>query len=166
MFNTNVIVKPIFININEIDKNLKKNVENNVRKMFENMCNNEYGYILDVTEIKMNNDYFITRSSNKIVVHPEITFNSIKPCVGDIYLSKVKMVFKQGIFVSVYDKFNCLIVKDKFPDYVFVKDKYIKKSEEEDGEDKTISMDDEMNIIIQNVSFDKNNFNCIADLSI
>ena len=69
------------------------------------------------------------------------------------------MIFQEGIFVEVSNKMKVLIRIDKMNGYKYSKTKQIFKKDEE-----SISKGDKIEVIIEMIKYEKQNFNCIGSL--
>ena len=69
------------------------------------------------------------------------------------------MIFQEGLFVEVSNKMKVLIRIDKMNGYKYSKTKQIFKKDEE-----TISKGDKIEVVIEMIKYEKQNFNCIGSL--
>lgn len=152
---THVIISPKEIGCNLDDLILKK-----LQHMYVNKCIKKYGYIFDILDYKYDKSIVTSRVNEYMFVNCHVTILSVTPKVGEIYYGIVKIVYPQGIFVSLINIFDTLIPFDclKRAGYTFIGNSFSR------GDNDIITQGQTLNVKVTAISYDKKNFNCIADI--
>jgi DNA-directed RNA polymerase subunit E'/Rpb7 len=142
-----------------LDENLKSHLIEKVKKELLGKCDKEYGYITEIyDDIKIINNT-ISSASYGVFFNIEIQAKVHKPEKGGKYEGRVCMVFSNGIFVEVFGRAKVLIPSDKMGGYKYVKEDSCYKK----GKHK-ISVNDTIQVEIDLIKYEKQNFNCIGSL--
>ena len=132
------------------------------KKLQEKMvgkCDQNYGYILKVYDNITILGNILSSASCNVFFHIRFDIKILKPKIGNLYEGTVFLVFSEGIFVEVANKMKILVHVDKMNNYKYSKKKNIFKKDL-----KTISKDDVVEIAIDMIKYEKQNFNCIGSL--
>ena len=131
----------------------------NVKKVYENECTKETGYILKVNKIVRIKDNYISNVNSSIIFVVDIDVDILKPEINAVYTDKVSMIFSGGLFINIMNKIKLLIPISSLSDYsfdpatkTFVKCKSV------------IKENDEIKIKITGIKYSKKNFNCFGEL--
>jgi DNA-directed RNA polymerase subunit E'/Rpb7 len=150
-----VCVEPEFL---YYDLNAK--IFEKVKKVFENECTQENGYILKINKISRIKDNYISNVNSSIVFIVDIDVDNLKPEIDAVYTDKVSMIFSGGIFINIKNKIKLLIPISSLKNYKFEQSTktFVK-------DDKTvIKENDEIKIKITGIKYSKKNFNCFGEL--
>jgi DNA-directed RNA polymerase subunit E'/Rpb7 len=150
-----VCVEPEFL---YCDLNIK--ILEKVKKVFENECTQENGYILKINKISRIKDNYISNVNSSIVFIVDIDVDNLKPEIDAVYTDKVSMIFSGGIFINIKNKIKLLIPISSLKNYKFEQSTktFVK-------DDKTvIKENDEIKIKITGIKYSKKNFNCFGEL--
>ena len=150
-----VCVEPEFLYCDLNAKILEK-----VKKVFENECTQENGYILKINKISRIKDNYISNVNSSIVFIVDIDVDNLKPEIDAVYTDKVSMIFSGGIFINIKNKIKLLIPISSLKNYKFEQSTktFVK-------DDKTaIKENDEIKIKITGIKYSKKNFNCFGEL--
>ena len=117
-----------------------------------------FGFIANpnMKNISLKNSGWFLTSSN-VIFKVKFGIKSIKPEIGKKYKSKVCMTFPNGIIAEIENKIKVVIPINKLPNYTFEKTCFKKG-------DTTISKNDILDIVVEMVKYEKQNFNCIASI--
>tara|TARA_A100001011_G_scaffold400150_1_gene512732 strand:- start:2611 stop:3096 length:486 start_codon:yes stop_codon:yes gene_type:complete len=155
------IQKKIILESSLLNSNI---LENLFLKLKENItcdCTKEYGYILNVVEIKRILDHKIERSNSNNIFFVEFTAEVLKPKEGLEIEGIICMIYKDGIFLNIMEKQKMLIPKSNLANYKF----------EESGKkfvhienDKSLKNGDQVKAIITAVGYDNKKYSCFGKL--
>ena len=155
----NIIVeKKIFLEPKYFDEDILIHLQKKIQQSIHS-CDAEYGYILKIYKkfkIISNN---ISSAGVGAFFNVRFAIQCLKPTCGTEYKSVIKMVFSTGIFVEIQDKIKVLIIGDKIQNY-----KYNSTKSCFENEKFTLKKDDEINIIIESIRYEKKKFICIGNL--
>lgn len=157
---TNIfIIKNFCIEPKNLNSNVKSHIFEKIKTELIGKCEDDYGYISNIyddIEILSN-----SISSAGIGIFFNVKFRAlvIKPEIKKIYRGKVFMIFSNGIFVQIFEKMKVLIPLDNLKDYKFDSNSncFVKNK-------KTISKNDIVDVEINMMKYEKQNFNCIGSL--
>lgn len=149
----------ITINPKEIGCDLDALVLEKLKETYVNKCIKKYGYIFDILDYKYDKSIITSRVNENMFVKCQVTILSVTPKIGEIYYGIVKIVYPQGIFVSLINIFDTLVPFDclKRANYTFTGTSFTNQQH-------TISQGCVLNVKVTAISYDKKNFNCIADI--
>jgi DNA-directed RNA polymerase subunit E'/Rpb7 len=153
------IDKKIYLEPKYLDSKLVSHIYKILQEQMVGKCDQNYGYILKIYESLNIIGNTVASASSGVFFNVRFDIKTLKPKIGGIYQGTVCMVFQEGIFVEVSNKMKILIRIDKMNDYKYSKSKNIFKKN-----DKTISKDDTVEILIEMIKYEKQNFNCIGSL--
>jgi hypothetical protein len=153
------IDKKIYLEPKYLDCKLVSHIYKILQEQMVGKCDQNYGYILKIYESLNIIGNTVASASSGVFFNVRFDIKTLKPKIGGIYQGTVCMVFQEGIFVEVSNKMKILIRIDKMNDYKYSKSKNIFKKN-----DKTISKDDTVEILIEMIKYEKQNFNCIGSL--
>lgn len=130
-----------------------------LKDTYVHKCIKKYGYIFDILDYKYDKSIITSRVNENMFIKCQVTILSVTPKVGEIYYGTVKIVYPQGIFVSLINIFDTLVPFDclKRANYTFTGNSFVNGSH-------TITQGCVLNIKVTAISYDKKNFNCIADI--
>jgi DNA-directed RNA polymerase subunit E'/Rpb7 len=151
-----ICIEPEFLYTGLNEKLLDK-----VKKVYENECTKETGYILRVNKIVEIKDNYISNVNSSIVFVLDIDVDVLKPEINAVYIDKVSMIFSGGLFINIKNKIKLLIPISSLSEYKF--DSSTKTFT--DSKDKIlIKENDEIKIKITGIKYSKKNFNCFGEL--
>ena len=153
------VQEKIFIESKYIDKALlKDHLKNTIVEMMTGKCDQEFGYVISVeSDIKIV-DNIISSANSGIIFTVEFDILTIKPEKGMIFEGIISKIFLSGIFVTV-EKMNILVPESKMNGYKFNASKNIFKKDSS-----VLNCGDNVKVVIQDVRYQKQNFDCIASL--
>lgn len=153
MESTKQFSKQIILNPSELTENYKETIINKINKK---KCD-ENGVIISLGDIKSIKNV-ISRDGKFINFTVDIDILIAKPEIGIILSLKPSLIINKGIFFKMYEHFHFFVPNDsKLKEWTFINNSFKKNN-------KTINKDDEVTIIITNIRYDNNKFNCICDL--
>lgn len=143
----------------EVGCDLDKLILKKLKETYVNKCIKKYGYIFDILDYKYDKSIITSRVNENMFIKCQVTILSVTPKVGEIYYGIVKIVYPQGIFVSLINIFDTLVPFDclKRANYTFTGNSFTNGVH-------TISQGCVLNVKVTAISYDKKNFNCIADI--
>lgn len=149
----------ITISPKEVGCDLDKLILKKLKETYVNKCIKKYGYIFDILDYKYDKSIITSRVNENMFIKCQVTILSVTPKVGEIYYGIVKIVYPQGIFVSLINIFDTLVPFDclKRANYTFTRNSFTNGIH-------TISQGCVLNVKVTAISYDKKNFNCIADI--
>jgi DNA-directed RNA polymerase subunit E'/Rpb7 len=155
-----IIERKVCIEPEYLYSDLKAKLFEKVKKIYENECTKENGYILKVNKIENVKDNYISNVNSSIVFILDINVDVLKPDINEIYTDKVSMIFGGGLFINIKNKIKVLIPISSLTNYKFdASTKTFLRS------DKTsIKENDEIKIKITGIKYSKKNFNCFGEL--
>lgn len=154
-----IIERKIHLEPEFLYSGLNAKLLDNVKKVYENECTKETGYILKVNKIVRIKDNYISNVNSSIIFVVDIDVDILKPEINAVYTDKVSMIFSGGLFINIMNKIKLLIPISSLSDYsfdpstkTFVKCKSV------------IKENDEIKIKITGIKYSKKNFNCFGEL--
>jgi DNA-directed RNA polymerase subunit E'/Rpb7 len=149
----------IIISPKEIGYDLNKLIEKKLQDMYVHKCIKKYGYIFEILDYKFDDRIMTSRVNEFMYLKCQVTMLTITPTVGNVYYGTVRIVYPQGIFVSLVNIFDTLVPHDclKKAGYTFTGGAFT------NGKN-TIIQSSVLNVKVTAINYDKKNFNCIADL--
>ena len=157
-----VIERKICLEHEFLCKDMIRHLFQKTKRVCENDCTKEDGYILLVKKIKKIKENYISSVDGSIIFIVDIEVDTLKPEIDDIYRDKVCMVFSGGIFINIKDKIKVLIPLNTLVNYKF--DSSTKTFISDDK--KVIKEHDEIDIKISGIKYSKKNFSCFGELNI
>jgi DNA-directed RNA polymerase subunit E'/Rpb7 len=155
--NRTVIEKNISLEANKLDKNFEKHIYEKIQLLFLNKCHKDYGYIIKIYDNITIIDNIFSLTTSNVIFKVKFGIKSIKPEIGKTFKAKVCMVFSNGIICEIENKIKAVISLNKLTDFIY-EDSTFKK------DNLIIKKNDTINICIDIVKYDKQNFNCIASM--
>jgi len=134
-------------------------IRKQIQKKMNGHCDQEYGYVVDSGQNIEILDNSISSTGSGVFFTVKFTVRSLKPAVGDEFEGKVFMIFEHGILIEVENLMKVFISKDKMGSYRYSKSKQLYKKGAT-----TISMGDIITAVIEDIEYEKKNFNCIGSL--
>lgn len=153
------IDKKICIEPKFLDSKLLSHLYSKIQEQMIGKCDKNYGYILKVYESINILENIVSSAGAGIFFNVRFDIKVLKPKIGAVYQGIVCMIFQEGLFVEVSNKMKVLIRIDKMDGYKYSKTKQIFKKDEH-----TISKGDKIEVIIEMIKYEKQNFNCIGSL--
>lgn len=154
-----IMEKKICIEPSLLDENICDHILDKIRNDILEKCDQEYGYIIKIYDkIKILNNK-ISPDGIGIFFNVKFGVKAIKPEIGCFYKGIVCMIFSQGIFVEVFGKIKVLIPLDKLGSYKWDKNNSYYKLN-----NLIIQKESEIELRIDNIKYEKQNFNCIGSL--
>jgi hypothetical protein len=153
------IDKKIFVEPKYLDSKILSHIYKMLQEQMVGKCDQNYGYILKIYESINILGNIVASASSGAFFNVRFDIKTLKPKIGCLYKGIVCMIFPEGIFVEVSNKMKILIRIDKMNGFKYNKNKNLFKKNEQ-----TISKDDVVEIIIEMIKFEKQNFNCIGSL--
>lgn len=149
----------IIINPKEIGKNLDALIKKKLYSLYVNKCIKKYGYIFEILHYSYDKNIITSRVNEFMYVKCNVKILTITPKVGEIYYGIVRIVYQQGIFISLVNTFDTLIPFEslKRAGYTFINGSFIKGIH-------IITKNSILNVKVTAINYDKNNFNCIANI--
>ena len=139
--------------IKNIDPYIKKELNNK----YKDNCYKNIGYIIDIIDYKIEDNYINDISNNLVFVTICKTL-LLKPKIGKIIDCNITMIFNHGIFCEK-SNLKLLIPISNLSSYHFDNKK---KNFSKPGI--ILKKDDMIQVIITNIRYSKHNFNCIGIL--
>ena len=152
-----ILVEKIILESKYINKDIKKNILNILKKLKEE-CTEKYGYIIDIIKIIKIIDNKILDNTGDILITVKFSAKILKPKIDIELNAKINMVFNHGIFCE-YIHLPILIPYTKLKDFEYQDKKFIKG-------DKILKIGDDINVKLTDIRYHKKKFNCIASLKI
>lgn len=153
----------VVIHPHEIGQPLGHMVRDKLRDTYVNKCVKKYGYILDMVECTHDKDMMISRVDETMVVKACAKLLVIMPCPGLRCYGVIKMVYEQGVFVSLYNIFDTLIPLDYLTRAGYVYDS-ASQSFVRATPFSVIACGVMVNARVTNTNYEQGKFNCIADI--
>jgi len=155
-----IIERKITIEPEFLYSDLNAKLLEKTKKVLENECTKENGYILKVNKIARIKDNYISNVNSSIIFVMDIDVDVLKPEINALYTDKVSMIFSGGLFINIKNKIKLLIPISSLLGYKFdastksfIKDKST-----------VIKENDEIQIKITGIKYSKKNFNCFGEL--
>jgi len=157
-----IIERKIHIEPEFLYSGLNAKLLDNIKKVYENECTKETGYILKVNKIVKIKDNYISNVNSSIIFIVDIDVDILKPEINEIYSDKVSMIFSGGLFINIKNKIKLLIPISSLLEYKF--DASTKTFIKNDKSNFMIKENDEIKIKITGIKYSKKNFNCFGEL--
>lgn len=142
-------------------QNLKEKITEKLNGKLCNNCNQKYGYITSIHDLEIVDNEILDDGQVAFEVH--FLVDTVKPSPGDMFEGKVCMLFDNGVFINVQDKFNVLIPINVLEGYKYDKMNNCFKSNKKKG--KSICENDTLSVKINNVQFSDQKFSCLGELT-
>lgn len=136
------IIKNIFLHPRFLNKDIKKNIENETRSQLLGKCSEDTGYIIDIHDVKIIDNY-IQNSSSGITYVVSALVSVFKPRIGlslDVY---VTAIFESGFFVNSNSHKILIPTPNKQTD---------------------LKAGDKVTIVLTAINYKNNSFCCIGNL--
>ena len=157
-----VIEGCVVLQPDEFNNNWKNTIVDKVKSKYLG-CTEKYGYIIDILQISNEIDTKLDSNTTMITCNIIIKVLRIKPEKHKVISCKVQMIFNNGIFAQIDDKIKILVPNDvlKIDNYMFQKttNKYYNNNTKQ-----TISKNDVINVMITDLQYSKNKYNCIGNM--
>jgi len=142
----------------ELNRNIKETICTKVQAKYDQSCDKEYGYIINILDITCEGDNIIISSGKgDILFYVKLTALFLNPFSGLVLKCKINRIFKLGIFGNL-EKLKILIPAKKLEDWTYIDDTYKNDS-------KILKSGDEIFVKIIEVKYEKKSYSCIAILS-
>ena len=158
-----VINGMITLHPNELHTNISEIIEQKIRNKYI-VCNKEYGCVNNIIKIHKNYTTEVERNSGLIKLYIKFLVQRILPTVGKKLKCIVHMIFNHGIFAQIEQNIKILIPTSELHNATFIShDKEYGGSVFATPSGK-IKVNDTIEIIITDVKYSKNRYNCIGNL--
>jgi len=155
-----VIEGCVILQPDEFNNNWKNIIVDKIKSKYLG-CTEKYGYIIDILQISNEIDTKLDCNTTMITCNIIIKVSRIKPEKHKVLSCKVQMIFNNGIFAQIDDKIKILVPNDTLENgnYIFQKtiNKYYNNNTKQ-----TISKDDTIKVMITDLQYSKNKYNCIG----
>jgi DNA-directed RNA polymerase subunit E'/Rpb7 len=149
----------IFLQAKFLNSQLEKHIYDKICQLYLNRCDQEYGYILQILNKIELLENVVSSGGNGCFFTVKFSIKSLKPEIGNCLTGKICMIFVHGIFVEVAGKMKVLVPFDKMNGY-----KYSKNRTTFHNGKKFFSEGDKVEIVLELIKYEKQNFSCIARL--
>jgi DNA-directed RNA polymerase subunit E'/Rpb7 len=153
------VERKIYLEPKLLDTKVSTHIRDKIQKQLMNNCDKEYGYIIKVYENITILGNIVSSVDSGVYFHVRFSLKTLKPKIGNTYEGNVFLVCPDLIFVEVANKMKIMIRDDKMNGYKYSKTKNIYKKDT-----KTITEGDKVQIVIDMIKYEKQNFNCIGSL--
>lgn len=147
---------------NELNTNINHLIRRKMRDQWVNKCFKEYGYVMDLTDIKHISPTYISRTNQDLIVNVQANIIVIKPKQGQEFSGRVHAIYPEGIFIILMETFYALIPLSSLIDNGYAFNNNSVFINESNGT--RIEPNSYVSVIITDVHFDNNTFNCICTL--
>ena len=154
-----IISQKVYIKPEHLSHDVEVKILNKLKFSLEDKCTKQYGYIISVNRLVSISDNIISNTSGNIIFEVQCEIEYLKPIIGEHYEAKVIMIFQDGVVVKVQDRFTVFIRSNNMNEYEFDKiaGSYKKGKKE-------IQVDDDINMEIINIRYEKQNYDGIGKL--
>lgn len=158
------IVKSISISPHYMDENIIKNVIHMLKNKYEKTCEEEYGLILSIDNIK-DIQNMISKDSCTIIFDIKFIATTVKPEKNMCISFEPTLILPKGIFGKLYDNINLFIPDTSITSkgWVYKEDSFVFDDKHKEKE-KKIDKKSKINVLIKDIKFNTNKYNCICDL--
>jgi len=150
----------VYLKPDKLTSNYKQNILEEYISLNKNKCSESEGYITSIDSIVSIDDNMISNGSSYISFTVNFDMMFFKPKVNTEYSSKVCMIFVNGIFVNIEDKFKVLIPNDVI-EHKYDRDNNIYKNETTGH---IINLNDTIKILLTDLKYVNKNFIGIGNL--
>ena len=152
-----IITDTILLNATDLTTDINNIIFRKLKHNYIGTCTYKYGYIIDVLKITRIIDNTISNINADVIINLEFEVNTILPKVGLELKGIICMVCPEGIFVNIIDNFNILIPKSQLDNFQYINNQFTK-------DDTTLCNDKQIDIKIDFLKYENNNFSCIGSL--
>ena len=151
--------KRIILESKYLTRDIKQHICNKLVEITKEECSKDYGYIIEIIKILDIKGHEIGRVNFDNIFTVIFEAYILNPVAGAEFEGTVCLIYKDGIFVNIYDKQKMLIPRDNIQDYVFDENKniYIKG-------DVIISQDSKLKVKVTASQYRKKSFSCFGTL--
>ena len=168
MSTTLIIEGNVTLTPSELRENIQELLVSKLNKKYLT-CNINYGYVYKILAVHNKYTTLIDNNSSNINFDLKFKIERILPIVNMKLNCTVHTIFNHGIFAQVEDKIKILVPSSTISDYFFQKNQsdsipascFCKKDKSS-----IIKKNDTISIIITDVKYSKNRYNCIGKLSL
>ena len=160
MTNITVIFQQIFLEFKHLSMNIENDILSELKRSICGTCNKEYGYIQEVVNIINFGEGVVSSISPHIIFTIKASISCLKPQEGKEFKTTIFKVFSGGIFSS-YNNISIFIPISELHLW-----KYIEKSEHYIKGKETLSVGDELDVIITYVKYSNKKYSCIGTLRV
>jgi DNA-directed RNA polymerase subunit E'/Rpb7 len=153
------VERKVFLEPKYLDSKILTHIDSKLKKQLIGNCDQEYGYVIKIYENLSILSNTVSSAGTGVYFHVRFSLKTLKPKVGNTYEGTVCLIYPDLIFVEVANKMKILIRDDKMNGYRYSKTKNIFKKDT-----KTIMVGDKVQIVIDMIKYEKQNFNCIGSL--
>lgn len=148
-----IIEKRIYLEPKYLDSQIKEHILNKLKELTKNECTKDHGHILSINKI------INITSVEDTIFNVKMEVKTFKPEENMEINGTICMLYKDGIFVNIYDKQKLLIPAGNAKNYVF---------DDENGYyisgDKKLKVGNEINIRIIASKYRNHSFSCIGTI--
>jgi DNA-directed RNA polymerase subunit E'/Rpb7 len=158
-----IIEKRICLESRFLDSNYEQHILNKANQDTKNECSQKYGFIIRIVKIDKILDHEINRVNADNVFTVKFEAETLKPEPGKIFRGSVCMIYKDGIFINVFNKQKILIPTCVLTDnYSFNEEKNLYVGNED--HDDIIKEGTILNVKITASQYNNLNFSCFGTI--
>jgi DNA-directed RNA polymerase subunit E'/Rpb7 len=129
-----------------LNKNIYTHLLNKIRSMYQNRCEQKYGYIKEIyDDFTIDNNRISTTEGNYVIYTVSFRAETIKPEIGDVYKGKIITVYSKAVIVEVVKNFKIVVAMI--------------------NENTKLKVGDTVKVELVNRIFKNENFSCIGTLT-
>lgn len=154
-----IICRKLCLKSKFLNKNVRDNILNELNECVKDECTQEHGHIISINKIIKIENLIISRANSDNIFSVVFEASTLKPVVDAKLSGEVVMVYKDGIFISIFNKLQMLIPTMYLEDFTFdeIREEYV-------GGDRRIKVGDVISAVVTAIEFDKNSFGCFGSL--
>jgi DNA-directed RNA polymerase subunit E'/Rpb7 len=157
--NTATLKKRIILESKYLTSDIESHICNKLIEVVKDECSKDYGYILEIEKITKIENHEIGRVNFDNIFTVVFEAKTLNPLPNSEFDAVVCLIYKDGIFVNIYDKQKMLIPRKNIIDYIF--------NENENTytrDDKKIEIDSKVKVKITASQYRKKSFSCFGTL--
>lgn len=150
------IEKRVCLNSKYLTTNIMKHLLDKISESSLDNCSKEYGYILNIKKINNIISHEIGRANTDNIFNINFEVEIFKPEKDLEVVGTICMMFKDGIFIDIFNKQKMLIPVSTLSNYTFDNNIYSDKN------GKQLNINDNINAIITAVMFTNKKYSCFG----
>lgn len=151
-----------------MNKNYMSHLYRNIDKDYAHKCHLEHGLILNILRIDKIVSHYITDMIPNASFILNVCIQTYQPKIGHVLNISVDKILHHGLFCNIFSKIRIFIPFSYIPQYVYTKDftsSYLELVDKKSSViPKTIRKDDIIPVILKEVRYEKDSYNCLAEI--
>ena len=153
------ISRNIKIHPSNLTNNIKNHIMTELKKLYENKCILNVGYITEILKIEKIKSSVISRANSEIILNISFNINCVEPKIDSVLNVKVCHVIEEHGILCRINNIRIIIPSNTLTsnNFTFNKNCF-------NNQCRSIKLDDFINVKIKGVKYNKDIYNCFGQL--